>query len=74
MKFRAKPKQENVFPDLGNYEGDDQWLQDLMDDEGYIQGWYVDGYIVGDIVEATDEYVIHEFWCPVDKDSVEVVE
>lgn len=72
MKFKAKPKlkQEDMFRDLGNYEGDNQWLQDLMDDEGYIRGWYVDGYIVGDIVEATDEYIIHEFWCPIDKSTL----
>ena len=42
-------------------------------EDGYVHGYYIDGYIVGDVVDATDEYINLLFWCPADKDSVEVV-
>lgn len=41
-----------------------------MDEEGYIHGWYVDGYIVGGIEEVNDEYISLEKWCPVHPDTV----
>lgn len=41
-----------------------------MDDEGYVHGYYVDGYIIGKIAEVTDEYFQPEFWCPIDKSTL----
>lgn len=67
MKFRAKP----IYDDQ-DWEAQ-PFLEDLIDEEGYIQGYYVDGYIVGEVIESTDEYITLSFWWPVDKESVEVI-
>lgn len=37
---------------------------------GWVYGMYVDGFIVDDVIEATDEYIALDRWCPVDIDSV----
>ena len=71
MKFKAKLKQElkkEMFEE-------DLWsfLQEHIDDEGYIYGWYVDGYIVGGMIEANDEYCSLEYWAPVIEGTVVLV-
>ncbi|GAX46786.1 hypothetical protein [Pseudolactococcus reticulitermitis] len=65
MKFKAKPKDPEIAQEL---------FSDFMDEDGYIHGWYVDGVIVGDFVELNDEYAILEFWCPIDIETLEVIE
>lgn len=45
-----------------------------MDEDGYIHGWYVDGVIVGKFIDLNDEYATLEFWCPIDIETLEVVE
>lgn len=37
---------------------------------GWVYGYYVDGYIVSGIMEATEEYLAHEQWAKVHPDSV----
>lgn len=37
---------------------------------GWVYGYYVDGYIVSGIMEATEEYLAHEQWAKVQPDSV----
>lgn len=72
MKFKAKPDckapTETIigYEELEPFEG----FYDLLDDEGYIHGYYVDGYIIGKIAEVTDEYFQPEFWCPIDKSTL----
>lgn len=60
MKFKGKPI------DIEPYE-DGSWPS-WLEEDGYVHGYYV-----GDAVDATDEWINLSFWCPVDKDSVEVV-
>ncbi|MGM0122716.1 hypothetical protein IGI37_000081 [Enterococcus sp. AZ194] len=67
MKFKAKPIEEILTEDLEYSEFD-------VDAEGYIHGWYVDGYIVGAVLEANSEYISLENWCPVDMDTLKEVE
>lgn len=45
-------------------------MPEAMDDWGYVHGYYVDGYIVGSIEEVTDEYLVLEWWIPVNKDTL----
>ena len=72
MRFKAKPTEaltkEMVDEDLWFF------MKEYVDDEGYIYGWYVDGYIVGGMIEANDEYCSLEYWAPVIKDTVVLVE
>ena len=68
MKFKAKPMPFDYEP----FEYD--WLEEKMDDDGYVTGYYVDGYIVGKFVEVNKEYTHLEFWVPVLKDTLELVE
>lgn len=39
-----------------------------------MYGWYVDGFIVGEVIEANDEYIALEYWVPVDPETVCLVE
>lgn len=45
---------------------------------GWVQGFYVDnhygkGYIVGDVIEASEEYITLDYWIPVDIKTVEFI-
>ena len=64
MIYKAKPKPHNY----GRYGYD--WLVDLLDEEGYVHGYYVDGYIVGDFAEVNEEYTHLEFWVPIEMDTL----
>ena len=73
MKFKAKPKlsamqqlEEEPFNQFG-------LIKDYLDEEGYVHGWYVDGYIVGKMLEANEEYCVLEFWCPIDKSTLAAI-
>lgn len=66
MKFKAKIldniKDEEFIED-GRKEG---WI----DEDNYIYGWYVDGYIVGPIVDVGDDHIELDYWCEVDKSTL----
>lgn len=38
---------------------------------GWVTGWYADGYILGDIIEVDEEYIVHEWWCKVDENTMQ---
>lgn len=42
----------------------------VVHDNGWIYGYYVGGFIVGDVVESTNEYIALEFWWPVKRETV----
>lgn len=65
-KFKAKPTSNALYEDDEYDEG----LKDILDSEGYVHGWYADGYILGDVVEVDPEYIIHEFWIQIDKKTL----
>lgn len=46
-----------------------EWDYEL-DEQGYVTGWYADGYIIGEFTEVTEEYVAISQWCPVDVSTV----
>lgn len=62
MKFKAKPKMVDQTPSDFDIP---------VDAEGYVRGWYVDGFIVGEVIESTEEYINLEYWCPVDVSTLE---
>lgn len=51
---------EIEYRGLAEIEGKKEW----------IKGYYVDGCIVGGVVEANEEYIALERWWPVDKGTV----
>lgn len=67
MLFKAKPKASAFNHELYSYE----WTPPI-DANGFIHGWYVDGFIVGSVQESTDEYIAPDFWCPIEKDTLEI--
>ncbi len=42
-------------------------------DGTYVYGWYVDGFIVGEVIEANEEYIAIEYWIPVEPETVCIV-
>lgn len=72
MRFKAKPTKELTKETVD----EDLWyfMKEYVDDEGYVYGWYVDGYIVGGMVEENEDYCSLEYWVPVIKDTVVLVE
>lgn len=57
MKFQAQPKFVDEMPSD---------LDIPLNSQGYVEGYYVDGFIVGDFIETNEEYTSLEWWCPVD--------
>lgn len=68
--FKAKPL-KSIDPAFDDPD-DIAWWEEFLDDDGFIHGWYSDGFIIGHVIEADDEYIIHEFWCPVDKTTLQL--
>lgn len=66
-KFRAKPTEKVMELMNENYYF---W----MDEEGYVHGNLVDNYITGGVVEAEEEYIALEYWCPIKPETIELVE
>ncbi len=63
LKPELDPEVYSVpLPELAGYDGT------------YVYGWYVDGFIVGEVIEANDEYIAIEYWVPVDPETVRLVE
>ena len=75
MKFKAKPDYKALTETIIGYEELEPFegFYDLLDDEGYVHGYYVNGYIIGKIAEVTDEYFQPEFWCPIDKSTLAAI-
>lgn len=48
--------------------------QGYIDENNYVYGYYVDGYIVGPVVDLGDDHIDLEYWCKVDPDTVIEVE
>ena len=44
--------------------------QGYIDENNYVYGHYVDGYIVGPIADVGDDHINLEYWCKVDPDTV----
>lgn len=44
--------------------------QGYIDEKNYVYGYYVDGYIVGPVVDVGDDHIDLEYWCKVDPDTV----
>lgn len=53
---------EDTDPNLGKFDGT------------YVYGWYVDGFIVGKVMDVDDEYIALEYWVPVDPGTVRLIE
>ncbi|MCO8292638.1 hypothetical protein [Tetragenococcus halophilus] len=49
------------------------WLEELLDKDGYLTGWYADGYLLGDIIEIDIEYLTFEWWVPIQEDTLKEV-
>lgn len=68
-KVEAKPKEgTNVDPE------DDKFFKEIETADGYIKGWYVDGFILGDIIEVDDEVLNFEYWIAVDESTLREVQ
>ena len=70
--FKAIPKPGIL--DANDYS-DDVLLAELTGYDGtYVYGWYVDGFIVGKVMDYDDEYIALEYWVPVDPETVCLVD
>lgn len=69
MKYKAK-----ILDDLGKEEFIESGKKEgWIDKNNYIYGWYVDGYIVGPIIDVGDDHIELDYWCKVDKSTLEVI-
>ena len=72
MKYKAKIKYTRDKYRLVRYTG---FLErGIIDSDGYIYGYYVDGAIVGKFTDLNAEYTNLQYWCGVDVDTLELVE
>ena len=72
MKYKAEIKYTRDKYKLVNHT--DFLKRGIIDSNGYIYGYYVDGAIVGKFTDLNDEYINLEYWCEVDIDTLELVE
>lgn len=71
MKFKAKPAYKRYQGVVIGFQDEPfEGYYDLLDTDGYVSGYYVDGYIIGKIAAVTDEYFQPDFWCPIDKSTL----
>lgn len=70
VKLKAKPKDSIM--------DDEDWLESMLDEDGYVTGYYLKGpsgaYLVGELIEVCAEYTVLEYWVPVDEGTLEVSE
>lgn len=69
MMFKAKIQDiDKLIKDTGFViKGKEQGY---IDENNYVYGHYVDGYIVGPIVDIGDDHIDLEYWCKVDPDTL----
>lgn len=48
--------------------------QGWIDKNNFIQGWYVDGYIVGPVIDVENDHIELEYWCKIDKNTLEFID
>lgn len=61
-KFKFKAKSELNIEEMDGFG--------IPHENGWVTGWYADGYLLGDALEVHEEYIAHEWWCKVDKNTV----
>ena len=66
--FKAIPKPGIL--DANDYSDDVPPAELTGYDGTYVYGWYVDGFIVGKVMDYHDEYIDLEYWVPVDPETV----
>lgn len=70
VKLKAKPKDSIM--------DDEDWLESMLDEDGYVTGYYLKGpsgaYLVGELIEVCSEYTVLEYWVPVDEGTLGVAE
>lgn len=44
-----------------------------MFDGEYVYGWYVDGYIVGEVMEIGEEWIDFEYHIPIREETLEML-
>ena len=71
MKYKAKIKYTRDKLKIVRHT--DFLERGIIDNNGYIDGYYVDGAIVGNFADLNDEYTSLEYWCEVDVDTLELV-
>jgi len=57
----------------GNGYKEIDWVEEHLDDDGYVHGYYLDGYIVGGFIEVNSEYTNLEYWVPIEEDTLRAV-
>ena len=72
MKYKAKIKYTRDKYRLVRHT-DFLEEREIIDSDGYIYGYYVDGAIVGNFTDLNDEYTNLQYWCEVDVDTLELV-
>ena len=72
MKYKAKIKYTRDNRKLVRHT--DFLKRGIIDSNGYIYGYYVDGAIVGKFTDLNDEYTNLQYWCEVDVGTLELVE
>lgn len=61
-KIKAKIKNGDELNDLFN---------ELIDEDGYIEGYLVGkNYLLGEIIESSDEYIVPSFWVIIDEKTI----
>lgn len=71
IKFRGKPVSDVFCEVTGNLLFQkNQWVYGNL----IVSDWNKSCYIVGDIVEASADGLIHEWWVKVDPSTVMIVE
>ena len=69
MRYKAKIQNVEKMIKMGSFISRGKNLG-YIDDNFYIYGFYVDGYILGPVIDVCDDHIALEYWCKVDEDTL----
>lgn len=69
VKYKAQATADMKHLEYLDFEETSGWLGD-----GWFEGYYANGYLVGPIMESTDEYIVPEYWIRIKPETMTVLE
>lgn len=68
VRYKAVPADHADFDMLGVMAF---YSKGKIYDDKWVYGWLVENYIIGPVIEATNDYINFHYWIPIKPETVE---